>query len=126
QAGTPGKDSGQAGRHERGKEGPRWRAGGGPRGREGRGLRNLHPSHLAIAEPAQEGRASSRERLRPRRPRGGVEQGGTGKMIEFRDVTFVHQSGKRGLRDVNLKVERAEVLVLVCAHVAGKATMVAR
>src|SRR6266849_6704961 len=45
-------------------------------------------------------------------------------MIEFRDVTFVHQGGKTALRDVSLKVEKAEMLAVVGENGAGKTTLV--
>ena len=45
-------------------------------------------------------------------------------MIEFRDVTFVHQTGKTALRDVNLKVGKAEMLAVVGENGAGKTTLV--
>src|SRR2546426_541426 len=39
-------------------------------------------------------------------------------------ITFLHQTGKTGLRDVNLKVEKAEMLAVDGENGAGKTTLV--
>jgi energy-coupling factor transport system ATP-binding protein len=45
-------------------------------------------------------------------------------MIEFRDVTFLHQNGVKALDAVTLKIERGDVLAIVGENGAGKTTLV--
>jgi len=45
-------------------------------------------------------------------------------LIEFRNVTFVHQNGVRALDDVSLSVETREMLGIVGENGAGKTTLV--
>jgi energy-coupling factor transport system ATP-binding protein len=45
-------------------------------------------------------------------------------VIEFRDVTFVHQNGLKALDRVNLEVQRGETLAIVGENGAGKTTLV--
>ena len=45
-------------------------------------------------------------------------------MIEFSDVTFVHQTGVTALRDVNLRISEAETVAIVGENGAGKTTLV--
>ncbi len=45
-------------------------------------------------------------------------------MIEFKDVSFVHQTGKQALADVTLRIESAELLAIVGENGAGKTTLV--
>jgi energy-coupling factor transport system ATP-binding protein len=45
-------------------------------------------------------------------------------MIEFRDVTFVHDNGVKALDSVSLKIDRGETLAIVGENGAGKTTLV--
>ena len=45
-------------------------------------------------------------------------------MIEFREVTFVHQNGVRALDDVSLKIEPGETVAIVGENGAGQTTLV--
>lgn len=45
-------------------------------------------------------------------------------MIEFEDVTFVHQNGVKALEAVNLGVDRGETVAIVGENGAGKTTLV--
>ena len=45
-------------------------------------------------------------------------------MIEFRDVTFLHQNGVKALDDINLKVDAGETVAIVGENGAGKTTLV--
>ncbi len=45
-------------------------------------------------------------------------------MIEFNDVDFVHQTGKRALAEVTLRIGEAELLAIVGENGAGKTTLV--
>ncbi|MDE1858250.1 MAG: ABC transporter ATP-binding protein [Thaumarchaeota archaeon] len=45
-------------------------------------------------------------------------------MIEFQDVTFVHQNGVKALDGVTLKIESGETVALVGENGAGKTTLV--
>ncbi len=45
-------------------------------------------------------------------------------LIEFRDVTFVHQNGVTALSDVSLGVEKQELVGIVGENGAGKTTLV--
>ena len=45
-------------------------------------------------------------------------------MIEFQDVTFVHQNGVKALDRVSLKIEPGETVALVGENGAGKTTLV--
>ncbi len=45
-------------------------------------------------------------------------------MIEFSEVTFVHQTGLTALRDVSLRISEAETVAIVGENGAGKTTLV--
>ncbi len=45
-------------------------------------------------------------------------------MIEFRNVTFVHQNGVKALDDVTLKIDEGETVAIVGENGAGKTTLV--
>ncbi len=45
-------------------------------------------------------------------------------MIEFRDVTFVHQNGVKALDRVNFRVDQGETVAIVGENGAGKTTLV--
>jgi energy-coupling factor transport system ATP-binding protein len=45
-------------------------------------------------------------------------------MIQFEDVSFVHQSGVTALKDINVRIERGEVVAIVGENGAGKTTLV--
>jgi energy-coupling factor transport system ATP-binding protein len=45
-------------------------------------------------------------------------------LIEFRDVTFVHQNGVTALSEINLAIERDELVGIVGENGAGKTTLV--
>ncbi|HME19139.1 MAG TPA: ABC transporter ATP-binding protein [Nitrososphaerales archaeon] len=45
-------------------------------------------------------------------------------MIEFSDVTFVHQNGLKALDKVNLEVQQGETIAIVGENGAGKTTLV--
>ena len=45
-------------------------------------------------------------------------------LIEFKDVTFVHQNGVKALKGVSLSVERDELIGIVGENGAGKTTLV--
>lgn len=45
-------------------------------------------------------------------------------MIEFRDVTYVHENGVKALDGVNLKIGSAETVAIVGENGAGKTTLV--
>jgi energy-coupling factor transport system ATP-binding protein len=45
-------------------------------------------------------------------------------MIEFTEVTFVHQTGLTALRDVSLRISDAETVAIVGENGAGKTTLV--
>jgi len=45
-------------------------------------------------------------------------------LIEFREVTFVHQNGVKALENVSLKIEPGETVAIVGENGAGKTTLV--
>jgi len=45
-------------------------------------------------------------------------------MIEFREVTFVHQNGVKALDEVNLNIQKGETIAIIGENGAGKTTLV--
>lgn len=45
-------------------------------------------------------------------------------MIEFYDVSFVHQSGIQALKNINLRIEKGERVAIVGENGAGKTTLI--